>query len=254
MPVPKLILYSSTFSTCPCHKWMFSREFELNITQTRQEFLLNIKNINADVIVLCFCTAEEKDIEDLLHLEAFSGPIPVLVCSKTYNPNFVRLAAQRGIDHFLLCDMDKSKIHKLILQAIQFGGLRKLLEGWNKCVHNHSYHANEIINEIIHAFPNYLTVRILSQKIGITSRMLQLVCKSVFGTSFTLILRRIKVYQALKLMKCTNFDNTEIAIQLNYSDENSLARIFRKELKFNPNEARKLLANFSPEALLKQNI
>jgi AraC-like DNA-binding protein len=242
------------FSTCTFYNWIFNQDFELNITQTKQEFLSKIKNINADAIVFCFCNAEENDIDDLFHLDAFSGPIPVLVCSKDYNPNFVRLAAQGGINYFLLCDMDKSKIHQLILEAIQTNGLRKLLEEWYQPVDKHSYHAGEIINEIIHAFPGYLTISLLSQQLGISTRRLQMICKSVFGTSYTLMIRRIKIYQALKLMNSTNFDNTEIALQLNYSDENSLARIFRKELKFNPNEARKFLIHNSPEDLIIQNI
>ncbi len=65
-------------------------------------------------------------------------------------------------------------------------------------------------------------------------------------------MRRIWVYQALNLMQNTNLDNTEISLQLNYSDENSLARIFRKELGFTPSEARQRLTKQTPEELLTQ--
>ena len=53
-------------------------------------------------------------------------------------------------------------------------------------------------------------------------------------------------------MKSTNLDNTAIALQLDYSDGSSLARIFRKEIGYSPNEARKLLAtaNSNPQELL----
>jgi transcriptional regulator GlxA family with amidase domain len=54
----------------------------------------------------------------------------------------------------------------------------------------------------------------------------------------------------LNMMKNTNLDNYEIAFQLNYSDESSLARIFRKELGYNPTVARKHLVTRSPEELL----
>ena len=66
-------------------------------------------------------------------------------------------------------------------------------------------------------------------------------------------MRRIWVYQALNMMQNTNLDNTEISLQLNYSDETSLARIFRKELGYNPTEARKRLIRYSPEELLTKS-
>jgi AraC-like DNA-binding protein len=54
-------------------------------------------------------------------------------------------------------------------------------------------------------------------------------------------------------MKYTSLDNTEIALHLNYSEESSLARDFRKEFGFSPNEARQLLAKQTPRELLLKN-
>lgn len=51
-------------------------------------------------------------------------------------------------------------------------------------------------------------------------------------------------------MQKTTLDNVEIAQQLNYSEESSLARDFRKELGYSPTEARKRLTVQSPGALL----
>ncbi len=51
------------------------------------------------------------------------------------------------------------------------------------------------------------------------------------------------------MMKHTNLDNTEIALQLNYSEETSMARDFRKEIGLSPTEARKRLTSQSPVEL-----
>jgi AraC-like DNA-binding protein len=64
-------------------------------------------------------------------------------------------------------------------------------------------------------------------------------------------MRRIWIYQALRLMQLINFDNTEIALLLNYSEEGSMVRDFRKELGYTPTKARKLLTNEKPEDMLK---
>jgi AraC-like DNA-binding protein len=250
MPKPKLVLYSKELSNCSCYSRIFNHEFEMVTTETEKEFLKKSRNINANVAVLCFCFAKEQNVEELLRLEAITGPLPVLACSKFYNPNFIRLAAQRGIDNFLLCNMDVRRIRQLIFTALRGKGLRRFLESCCPGDITSSPYIGKMINEIVQEFPHRLTIKTLSQRLGITSRRLQMVCQQAFGKSFTQVMRRILVYQGLNMMKNTNLDNYEIAFQLNYSDESSLARIFRKELGYNPTVARKHLVTRSPEELL----
>lgn len=250
MPKPKLILYSKEIKTCSCYDRIFNSEFELIVTETEEEFLRTFAATNADVAVLCFCFAEEKDVEELLRLQALSGPLPALVCSQAYNPNFIRLAAQRGADHFLLCDMNVNKIQELIFVALRGSGLRHFLESCCPGSLNASPYVAKMINEITHAFPHRLTTSELAQRLGVSARRLQMICHEAFGKSLTHLIRRIVVYQALNMMKSTKLDNTEIALQLGYSEESSLARIFRKELGYNASEARKRLSQQSPEELL----
>jgi transcriptional regulator GlxA family with amidase domain len=77
-----------------------------------------------------------------------------------------------------------------------------------------------------------------------------MVCQQAFDKTFTHLVRRVWVYQALNMMKNTDLDNTEIAFQLHYTDASSLARIFRKELGYSLSEARKHLIENSPMEIL----
>jgi len=63
-------------------------------------------------------------------------------------------------------------------------------------------------------------------------------------------MRRLRVYQALRMMDKTGLDNTEIAIQLIYSEESGMARDFRKVIGCSPDEARKRLEMETPEEVL----
>jgi transcriptional regulator GlxA family with amidase domain len=194
----------------------------------------------------------EKDVEELVQLEALAGPVPVLACTKTHNPNFVCLAAQQGVDHFLHCDMEVDKIRQLILAAIRGSGLQSFLEFCCPGSLASSPYVKKMVNEIVHSFPHRLTTSELSERLGISTRRLQMICQEAFGKSFTRLMRRIWVFHALNLMKSTSLDNTEIALELDYSDVSDLARIFRKELGYNPTEARKRLSRTkkSPKELL----
>ncbi len=146
--------------------------------------------------------------------------------------------------------MDVREIRAYIYKAIRSSGLREFFKGHGSTDLNHSPYVGKIINEIVHGFPHRWRVRDLSLKLGISPRRLQMICREAFGKPFTRLTRGVWIYQALKLMENTELSNGEIAVQLDYSEETSLARAFRKELGFNPSEARKRLADERPEELL----
>jgi len=95
-----------------------------------------------------------------------------------------------------------------------------------------------------------MEVREFALRLGIDRGWLHKLCKEAFGISLTALLRSVWVHQALRMMQHTTLDNMEIALQLDYSEESSMAREFRKELGYCPTEARTQLIEKSPEELL----
>jgi DNA-binding NtrC family response regulator len=124
----KLILYLKELPNCPRCGRIFDAEYETSMAYTEEQFFAKLHNVPADAAVICFCSAREEDVENLLRLEAISGPLPVLTCSKTLNPNFIRKAAQRGAARFLVCTMEAEKIRDIIHDAIRDDGLKQYLE------------------------------------------------------------------------------------------------------------------------------
>ncbi len=159
--------------------------------------------------------------------------------------------AQQGVNRFLCCEWDKTRIVTTILEAIRRGGIKEFLETAHPGSLTISPHLRKMADEIVHAFPNRLTENEVAQRLGISRSWLQKFCRSAFKLSFHRLLRRVWVYQALRLMQYTNLDNAEIAMQLNYSEESSMARDFRKELHCSPNAARKTLTSHTPKELLR---
>ena len=106
------------------------------------------------------------------------------------------------------------------------------------------------MDEIIYTFPQRLTENDLANRLGISRSSLQKHWRKIFSQPYARLQRRIRVYQALRLMQHRKFDNTDIALHLNYSEESSMARDFHKELGYNPSEARRRLATHSPEQLM----
>lgn len=250
MSKPKLLLFSQELPNCPCFNTLFNTEFEAQPTESEEAFLESIQRTDIAAAVVCFCSSSEHDAENLLRLDALTGPVPLLTCSKALNLDFVKFAARRGVNLFLRCGMEKRKIHDLIFEAIRRGGLEEFLQSCCPGGLATSPYVRKIVDGIVHSFPHRLHANDMAQNLGIGRRRFQDVCKQAFGISFLQLIRRIWVHQALRMMQHTSLDNTDIALQLNYREESSLARDFRKELGYNPNEARKRLNKDTPEELL----
>lgn len=252
MPKPKLIIFSPEISDCPCWERVFNTEFEANPVRSETDFMKKVREETADAAVICFCSAQENDITKLVQLEALAGTIPVLTCSENLNFDFIKNAARQGVNRFLQCTMEKEKIQNIIFEAIRHGGLKEFIESYYRESLSSSPRVRRIINELVHSFPHRLSSTELSQRLGISRSWLHRICQQVFRRSYSGFIRQIWVYQALRMMKQTGFDNSEIALHLNYSEESSMARDFRKELGMNPSTARLQLTQKTPEQLIQQ--
>jgi len=254
MNKPKLIIYSQQISECPFFvpPSGIKTDFITEVVGTSEELLNKIKTFNADAVLVCFCQAEEKDAVELLRLDVLTNLVPLIACSRTDSSDFVCAASKNGADYFINCSEEKEKIVSTINKIIQHGGIKKFFEYFYQDSFTLSSYTNKIIKIILNTFPNRLHENEFARQLGVTPRWIRKLCNQAFKIKFSKLMRRIWVYQALRLVKLTNFDNGEIALLLNYSEEGSMVRDFRKELGYSPTKARELLMNYNPEDMLKK--
>lgn len=250
MPKPKIVLFSPAISACSCWKDLFNTEFETEPVHSEGKFIKKLRKESIDAAIICLCSAHESEANQLGRLETLSGPVPVLTCSKSLNPGFIKKAALKGVSRFLVCTMEKETIQEIIAEAILHGGIKEFLETCYPGSFSLSPHIPKMIEEIIDAFPHRMSEAEISGRLGISQSWLQKLCRQAFDQSFSQLMRRIRVHQALRLMRHTNLDNTEIALFLDYSEESNIARDFRKELGYSPTRARQHLVEQTPEELL----
>lgn len=249
---PKLLIYSPQLSDCPFFVPLsgIKTDFITETIATKAELKNRIKTFDPDAIIGCFCQAQEKDTAELLSLVTIANLVPLVFCSRKVSSDSVYAAARNGVDYFINCSEEKEKIICTINKLIQQGGIKKVFESCYPGSFSCSPYTNKIIKIIVSAFPNRLDENELARQLGVTPRWFRTLCMQIFKIKFSKLTRRIWIYQALRLMQLTNFDNTEIALQLNYSEEGSMARDFHKELGYTPSKARELLVNQKPEDIL----
>lgn len=60
MNKPKLLIFSQQFSDCPLFEIIFITDFITKVVETTEELKNKIQKFNPDVIIACFCQAQEK--------------------------------------------------------------------------------------------------------------------------------------------------------------------------------------------------
>jgi len=246
----RILLFCPEQKKCIYHNCIFIKEYEIFTTNIEENFITYLKNIPVDAAIICFYSANVQDVEKLLGLNALTGPIPVLTCSKDLNPEFIRIAAQRGISRFIVSDMGIEKVKEIIIDAIRNHGLKEFLNDHFLNGYDLSPYICKLIDEIVYNFPHRLNVTESANKLKIDRGWLYKLCKQSCGKSPTCLLRTIWVHQALRMMQHTKLDNLDIALHLNYTEQSSMARDFHKVLGCSPSEARMLLTKHSPEEIL----
>ncbi len=205
----------------------------------------------ANAGVICLCSVPREGNYGIIQQSIpSSDSLPVLVCVKSLSSNHIRLAEGQSVRGFFSSDMAEDEIEQITHEIIRHGELKKYLESCRASGFPSSPHTRRVSEEILHAFPRRLREDEMAQRLGKSRSRVQKFCRQFFGMAYTRLLRRLWVYQALRLTEYTTCSNGEIALQLNYSEESNFARDFRKELKCSPSEARLRLSQQNPEKLL----
>ena len=146
--------------------------------------------------------------------------------------------------------MDIQKVKDIIIDTIRNHGLKEFLNDNFLNGIDLSPYISKLIDEIVYNFPHRLNVTEYANRLEIDRGWLYKLCKQTYNKSPTSLLRTIWVHQALRMMQHSNLDNLDISLQLNYTEQSSMARDFHKELGCSPSEARVMLIKHSPEHLL----
>lgn len=251
MPKSKIVLFSPDSACCPRHQSILASHYDVRTTRSEDEFTAALSGVRADAAVICLCSGGTQDTEKIRRLHALVGPIPTLICTQTPRLDFVRTAVQCGTQQILICSMHPEQIRYQIDRALRNSGLHEYVEVRWPGSRRQSPLISKFISEVIRSFPQRTDVQSLARRLGIDRGWLYKLCKAAFGLSVVAFMRHIWVHQALHLMQHTNLDNTEIALQLGYSEESSMAREFRKTLGCSPGEVRRRLTDHPVDELLR---
>lgn len=259
----KIFIYKHNEVNCKCLLELLSDEYELHSitpanslkkTNSLPQHKTTVKSKimappQADAVIICLNHPDKIETKKQLRITPAASLIPRFCCVKNLNVKLIHQAIDKGFERFITAEMQVEEIKNIINNEIQ---RTEIIKFFNKrfpgCFERTPY-AKKILDIIVEVFPQRINEDEMTVKLNISKKWLQKECKKAFNFGYIKLCRIIRVYKALLLLEKTDFDNTEIALQLNYSEEGSMARDFRKELNITPNEARKKLLAYPPEQL-----
>lgn len=98
---------------------------------------------------------------------------------------------------------------------------------------------HEAKNWIDSSFKQHVTIEGLAVNHGLTSQRFKPMFKQVFGVKPFDYLREVRMKEAKRLLKETDYKIDVVALEVGYATKQSLLNAFKKALKMSPGEYRK---------------
>lgn len=247
-----LLVFTEDLSHCKCCDSL-EKEYVIFYTLKKEEFLENLKQENVDACIICFASSKIK-INEVFDKSDLSTKLPVLMYSDKINSEYIDLAVKYGVNRFVTYNMCLNELNKIITESISLGRVKAYLKSLILNKLEFSSYSGKFINIIIKFFPKRLHENEIAKQLNISVRYLQKMCMKCFNRGYNQLLRRIRVYNALRLMDNTGLNNYEIRFHLKYSECSSMSRDFEKELNCSLNEARKFLITYHPKDIMLNSL
>lgn len=245
----KLIFYYNKIQNCKCIDELLKDKFDIHTEVSETSLGKTLQRSTADAIVFCFGSTVKNKRGEFRKIESLTGHLPLLPCTNRLDHDFFLEAVEMGIHKFLSPEMQTERIIEIVQDAINKNELEIFIGRIFPGYFEKSKYGKRIVTTMIRIFPQRLSEEEVSDELGISRVWIQRECKKAFNITYIQLARLLRVYQAARLMHRTHLDNNQIAICLNYSEESSMARDFRKVLHLSPTEARKKLFDYAPDRL-----
>ena len=245
----RLLIYYKTPKCFNCIEESIKKHYELEIASNKNSFFSILNKTKIDAVIICMGCVKESfanEVTELTDAGLSFNRLPVILCISQPDQDFFHKSSELGINNTLFCSLESKEIIRIIDDAIDKHQLKIFLEKQiSRCFEKTPY-ANKIIHIILASFPKKLSKKEIAIELNISPDWFNDKCKEAFNISYTKLIRAARIYHATRLIYMTNLDNTEIALLLNYTEESSLARDFRKVLNLSPTEVRKTLSISNP--------
>jgi two-component system, response regulator YesN len=133
----------------------------------------------------------------------------------------------------------KSETKKCLLKICSkvFEKLNSIME-INNGKTNNSWEINKALVYINHNYRKDLSLKEISQEIGLSLYYFSHIFKEEVGESFVTYLNRVRIREAKKLLQETNLNIAEISYKVGYNDPNYFTRVFKEYTSMTPSDYR----------------
>lgn len=238
--------------SCNLSDKLLHMDFEVRRIVTPDEFM---QCSLQEAVLFCVCHLTEEKLKSIIEAYHFPGPNMPILCTREYTLDTIIKACRCGIYDIVECRgesesmrarlnsyIDKKQFSLCLPEAAQTSGITG------------RFYYKALVNEIIGAYPSRLKEKEIASRLKISEKRLRKYFSELFGTNYKCLIRGFFVFQVLRYMYYTGYDNKQIALLLNYSEECNMARDLRKELRLTPTEVRLMLREQTPEEIFYSRV
>jgi len=225
------------------HLSVLRQHFELTLAPSPESMRDLIAQKPATAALVHFPALTQQEIIWVEKLKKFSAWLPIIIFADRWDLDAVKQCGTLGIHAVLDCREEAEKKMTAIASALRLSGFRHLLAQTEKSMITWSLRMKRVYELILANFPNVPSVYELSASFHLHRRSFEKEFRKNFGVSYVCFVRLLSMYEAWRMMQCTELDNSEIALLMQYREETHFARDCRKAFDLNPTQLRELSEN-----------
>ena len=200
-----------------------------------------IKEHPVDIVLTDVCMPMVSGLQLVEWIKKYDKRIKVICISGYDDYTYLRSAFKAGAEDYILKPIHKETLFDVV-KSVLVGNKSELSEEHQNPVSPKeigNYQINRVIDVIKKNYMNPITLEYVAKKVDLNPTYLCFLFKKITGRNFSDYLDEYRIHVAMKLLKDSSFNITEIAYKTGYKEQRYFSEKFKKRVGVTPSEYRK---------------
>lgn len=200
-----------------------------------------IKKNQVDIVLTDVCLQGISGLQLVEWIKKYDQRIKVICISGYEDYTYLRSAFKAGAEDYILKPINKKVLYDLVTSVLD-GNKREYSAEYqqqNTPTDIGNYQIGRVIDVIKKNYMNPISLGSVAKMVELNPAYLSFLFKKIMGRNFLDYLDEYRIHVAMKLLKESYLNITEIAYQTGYKEQRCFSEKFKKRVGVTPSEYRK---------------
>lgn len=214
--------------------------------QNFEQTIKFIQENSVDIVLTDICMPDVSGLQLVEWMKHFDKRIKVICISGYDDYTYLRSAFKAGADDYILKPINKKALYDVIMSVLVGKNAEFSTETSKPDSPNEigNYQINRVIDYLEKNYMKPITLESVAKQVNLNSTYLSFLFKKIMGHNFSDYLDEYRISVAMRLLRESSYNISEIAYQTGYKEQRYFSERFKKRVGVTPSEYRKTHLEF----------